>query len=150
MTPEKFLSKTCVGAKTGCREWTASICRLGYGSLGIRGKSWKAHRYSWTLFKGEIPHGLHVLHRCDNRRCVNPEHLFLGTHQENMQDMVKKNRHVSPLGERHGRCRFSDEDVRRIREAALFGAKQTDLAAAYGCRQGTISNIVRRIGRLAA
>lgn len=82
----------------GCWQWTKNKDRLGYGrlkiSLGTRllFKTSSAHRFAWELIVGEIPEGMCVLHKCDNRACCNPDHLFLGTQQDNMQDMHKKGR----------------------------------------------------------
>lgn len=76
----------------GCWNWTKSRTPEGYGHLHIHCKYWYAHRFSWVLHYGNIPEHLHVLHKCDNPGCVNPEHLFLGTHQDNMHDRDLKGR----------------------------------------------------------
>lgn len=76
-----------------CWMWIAACFWDGYGIFGVARTSLKAHRFSWQLAHGAIPQGLHCLHRCDNRRCVNPAHLFLGTNTDNIRDMVKKGRH---------------------------------------------------------
>jgi hypothetical protein len=79
----------------GCWEWAASLNDAGYGQMSVNGVPDRAHRISWHIHRGEIPDGLFVLHKCDNRRCVKPDHLFLGTHADNMRDMSRKGRHFS-------------------------------------------------------
>jgi hypothetical protein len=79
--------------KSKCWEWYGVKDKRGYGQTGRNDKYIGAHRLSWTLYRGEIPKGMHVLHRCDNPPCVNPDHLFLGTNSENQLDSVSKGRH---------------------------------------------------------
>lgn len=86
-----------VNDNKGCWEWQGSASESGYGYLSFRGRTWKAHRVSYTLFHGEIPDGLLVCHHCDNPGCVNPSHLFLGHHSTNMKDMVRKGRGASVI-----------------------------------------------------
>lgn len=77
----------------GCWNWTKFICKAGYGTITYRKVGGhRIHRLSWKLWKGSIPRGQYVLHSCDNRRCFNPDHLFLGNHQDNMKDMKNKGR----------------------------------------------------------
>jgi hypothetical protein len=76
-----------------CIEWTGSVAKNGYGRLCLNGKYILAHRLVWKMVFGAIPPGICVCHRCDNRSCINPDHLFLGTGFDNMQDMVSKGRH---------------------------------------------------------
>ncbi len=77
-------------AETGCWEWTGALNNCGYGYLGVRGKQIFAHRAAWMAFVGAIPFSKMVLHKCDNRKCINPEHLFIGTAYDNHIDMLSK------------------------------------------------------------
>ena len=91
-TIERFSKKTKINTENGCVEWTDALTRGGYGRFKYQNKSLRSHRVSYEIHYGLIPEGLHILHRCDNRKCVNPDHLFLGTHQDNMSDKADKNR----------------------------------------------------------
>jgi len=92
---ERFFLKSKV-TENGCWEWQAAMggSNNTYGVLRINKKHWYAHRLSYTLNIGDIPKGLKVCHTCDNPKCVNPDHLFLGTQYDNIQDCIKKNRKV--------------------------------------------------------
>ena len=90
---ERFFSFVSVGSADACWPWTGRKFENGYGQFKLGSKCRKASRVSWELHNGPIPEGKYVLHRCDNPPCVNPTHLFLGTHKENMSDMVAKGRH---------------------------------------------------------
>jgi len=80
---------------SGCWQWIGrSRTSTGYGKLGFQWRTYKAHRAAWLTWRGEIPKGLSVLHRCDNPLCINPEHLFLGTQEDNVRDCISKGRYV--------------------------------------------------------
>lgn len=118
----------------GCWLWTGRLSQKGYGVLYWSGAKVRAHRLAWTLTYGEIPAGQSVLHRCDVRNCCNPAHLFLGSHAENMADMVAK------LRQHH---KLSPEQVAEIRTAGKARAStQADLGARYGICQQAVSQIV--------
>lgn len=104
----------------------------------------RAHRVSWSLFRGAIPNSLNVLHRCDVRRCVNPDHLFLGTHADNTRDMISKGRgryRASP-GVTNGRAKLTEAQVVEIRARGSAGASRKKLAAEFGVASTSISGII--------
>lgn len=116
--PERFWAK--VNKTEGCWLWTASENGYGYGQIGTGPKRTnRAHVVSWILNKGPIPDGLCVLHRCDIRRCVNPDHLWLGTRDDNNKDAVEKRRNA--FGEKHGHCKLTVENIKEIRKLRKTG-----------------------------
>lgn len=127
----------------GCWNWKGALnhVRGGYGcfNTGSGRRMVGAHRFSWQLHHGPIPNGLFVLHRCDNPSCVRPEHLFLGTHEENMADMVAKGR--GQRGERQHMAKLTESDVREIRSAASRGENYGAIAKRFGVCRGNISQI---------
>lgn len=127
-----------------CWYWRGSHTNLGYGVFKALGQV-RAHRVAWVLMNGPIPKGMHVLHKCDVRCCVNPEHLFLGTHEDNMRDMVKKGRGKSPglCGEQNPVSKLTSSQVQMIRdEYSAGGVTQHQLAQKYGVTQMTINRAV--------
>jgi hypothetical protein len=93
-TPDRFWEKVRMIAPDECWVWTGAIGSDRYGKMKWRGKQWGTHRLAYTLANGEIPAGLHVCHRCDNRVCCNPAHLFLGTALDNIRDCIAKGRFI--------------------------------------------------------
>jgi hypothetical protein len=135
----RFWSK--VDMSGDCWMWTAAVNkRWGYGAFSIRGAVRRAHRIAWEIVNGPIPDDLHVCHACDNRACVNPAHLFIGTRADNMQDMIRKGRDPKP------NARLTPEQIKVIRcRWTAGGITHTKLAAEYGvCRQA-IGKIVNRM-----
>ena len=128
-----------------CWVWIAGCYKDGYGNFGSRNETLKAHRVSWELTFGAIPDGLWVLHKCDNRRCVNPGHLYLGTAWDNARDMVQRCRYSKRdcSGEHNGRAKLSRVAVEQIRELYRVGSvSYRELAARYGVSERTIGDAI--------
>jgi HNH endonuclease len=130
-----------------CWVWTAATYVAGYGMFGLGGRtdgSQGAHVVSWIMANGPIRDRLRVLHRCDNRPCVRPEHLFLGTQKDNIHDMLKKRRNVDvgAKGTANSNAKFTDQQIVSIRERFASGEKGQTLAAEFGVIPNTISRIV--------
>lgn len=136
-----FISKVKIDESTGCWEWAKSKVSE-YGRFYYRGLTRKAHRVSYELHVGLIPKGIFVCHRCDNPRCVNPEHLFLGDQTQNMADMVVKGRQPRVRGSRNGNSKLTEDEVRSIRSAE--GLTHQALADKFGVGQPLITMIRNR------
>jgi hypothetical protein len=179
-TPAKFCSRSCKNAgrtirppadrfwefvqkSESCWLWLGKPNGHGYGRFSIMRKVVLAHRYSWELAHGTVPAGLWVLHHCDNPPCVNPAHLWLGTHGDNMRDMVAKGRNGAithperiargdrgsahlhpesrPRGENHPHATFTEAQVLDIKRRLVDGERRLALAAAYRVSRGAIDGI---------
>lgn len=130
-----------------CQEWEFSVDGSGYGQVKSGpNKGRRIHRLVWAEVHGPIPDGMCACHHCDNPRCINIDHLFLGTHTDNMRDMAAKGRGVSPdvRGERHVGHKLTDADVRDIRSRVAVGANQHALAREYGVAVSLICLVVNR------
>jgi hypothetical protein len=142
----RFWAKVAKGREDQCWEWTGGILANGYGGIRVDGFYVRAHRFSWELHFGPIPfapgfHGMCVCHRCDNRRCVNPGHLFLGTNAENSADMRRKGRMPSLKGEANPLSKLTDADVIDIRTSPL---PASEMAARFLISKGNVGVIRRR------
>lgn len=145
----------------GCWLWGARVFNSGHGCFPINSKPMLAHRVSWTITNGPIPlgegyFGTCVCHKCDVRACVNPSHLFLGTHADNMADMVKKGRSArgrrhgfnvrpgsAPKGERHRSAKLKDCDVLEMRRRFACGESGNSLAREFGISSVSANRIIR-------
>jgi hypothetical protein len=123
----------------GCWTWLACKNSNGYGTFTAYRKTYGAHRFSYELHFGEIPKGMCVLHSCDNRLCVNPGHLFIGTHSDNHNDMYAKKR-CSRAGENNGRAKLSNKQIKEIQEEySSKGTYQEVLASKFKVSASTVS-----------
>jgi hypothetical protein len=137
-----FKDRTTVDPQTGCWLWQLRLGTGGYGEMrDANGRTQKTHRGAWRAVNGAIPAGLCICHRCDVRRCCNPDHLFVGTHQDNADDRGAKGRTKPPKGEGHGMSKLKDDDVRTIRALLGRGVKGAKLATLFKVSQATISHI---------
>ena len=148
-TPKEIFEKHCkFGKNDECWEWSGYITNKGYGQTKIGGRDGKliqAHRLSWIVNVGEISNDLHVLHKCDNRKCVNPNHLFLGTNQDNINDRVSKGRsshwikYVSR--DKHPACKFKESDIHDMVDMRVSGWKVKDIAKKFNSSKNHISRL---------
>jgi hypothetical protein len=150
-TEHRFHKSYIKDKDTGCWNWIgksrSGSSRL-YGRIKVDGKTTPAHRYSWELHNQKtIPKGMIVMHKCDNPQCVNPDHLSIGTHQDNMSDMVKKGRqsksnHERAKGEKNGNSKLTKKIAK-----AIFNDNrpQRQIAKSYGITQAAVSLIKRKI-----
>lgn len=142
---QRFEDKVELIPFSTCHWWTGAINTRGYGAFNTDHKTIAAHRVSYELYIGDIPDGLFVCHKCDNRLCVNPDHLFVGTNQDNMDDMYKKKRNNQPKGVNHCCAKMTEEDVLRIRLLAQNESYSISaLADKYELNSGSIWQIVHR------
>lgn len=136
---ERFYSKFIVNSENGCWEWAANRFPKGYGCFKLNGKSNAAHRISYKIHVGEIKERMVICHKCDNPCCVNPNHLFMGTQKENLQDRNLKGRSIK--GHKNGRCILTEKDIPIIKSLLKEKIDQRDIAKKFGVAQTTISSI---------
>jgi len=145
----RLKAKVEIDPRTACWNWTASLRPTGYGQMRYLGTTELAHRISWMLFRGPIPKAknrygtMNVLHHCDNPKCVNPQHLYIGDQSDNANDAVARDRWGKRgcKGEAHGRSKLTEKDVRAIR-ASEQSANQ--LADRYRVSKSAIQHVLRR------
>lgn len=145
-----FWQKVDKNGPNGCWVWMASRKERGYGQYLVGTKMHRAHRLAWTLCGRELPERpLGLAHRCDNRVCVNPEHLFVATHAENMADMARKMR-GGQTGEKNSHAKLTEDQVRTIRaeykKTTPYSGNGADLARRFNISRTVIYGIAS--GRL--
>ena len=139
-----------VDPKTGCWNWQGGK-RRGYGRLTIGSRASgdrrtvSAHRYAFEVFKGPITEGLHVCHSCDNPSCINPDHLWQGTKQENTDDRERKGRNRPPKGEKNGAAKLTTEQVTEMRNLHSSGVGYYRLSKRFGVNKKTVISAIKKI-----
>jgi len=141
----RFWAKTEKKGKDDCWEWQGWINRYGYYAIRLtrtKAMNFEAHRISYFLTHGQLPENMVVCHTCDNRICVNPSHLFLGTYQDNSSDMVRKGRQV--IGENVKGAKLSETSVREIRKLLKDGVTKYRISKIFGVSPETITFVQKR------
>jgi hypothetical protein len=150
-TSDTFWARVRGGSDDECWEWTGCVNSTGYGTVSWHGKHYTAHRVAaWLSGLVDAPDRPvssretgHVLHTCDNRRCCNPNHFFLGSFADNQRDAYRKKRRAQPRGEAHTNAKLTNQQAVEIRQRYATGEYQVPLAKEYGVSQRVISLIVR-------
>lgn len=127
--------------KKGCWVWRGSLFKDGYGQFKLGGKNWKAHRAAWFIHTGGIPKDLYVLHKCNNRKCVNIKHLYLGDHLQNMRDKVAFGVHLFGFSSPVAKLTF--KQVREIKRRKKEGEGCRKIAKDFPVCKSTINNVIR-------
>lgn len=138
---ERFETKFQKLSKIECWNWNAGKSKTGYGVFWLDGKQQSAHRVSYNFYIGTIADNMVVCHSCDNKSCVNPNHLWLGTQSDNVHDMLDKERTNQPKGEKHWNSKLTEEDVSKIREMSKT-MKNSAISRILKIARQTVYNIV--------
>lgn len=143
MSSDLFYAKVDTDGPNGCHIWRAAKNTGGYGQFRDNriGRTYQAHRFAWIQKYGAIPAGMLVLHKCHNPACVNPDHLYIGTHADNMADMKAAQRQAK--GVTNTKTKLTDQQVVLIRQQAATHT-QTELAQLYDVSQAQINRIIKR------
>lgn len=145
---KRLIEKSKLNVETQCIEWTGFKDKNGYGELciiknGIE-RFWKAHRASWLVHNGDIPNNMLVCHYCDNPSCIRIEHLFLGTHKDNMKDKMQKGRHRTHKGSECKRSKLNEIQAMEILNLKNSGISSHELCKKYNIKASTIRSIWQR------
>lgn len=149
----RLISGFSVNEETGCWDWRGHSFTNGYGSIKVFGKITLAHRFSFELHKGPVPEGMDILHSCDNKLCVNPDHLRAGTHAENMREAAERGR--IPSGDRHpsfGKTKppgIKNKLSKPVVVAGKYYSSQNEAESALGLGSGTVRYWLRNNPRKA-
>lgn len=143
---EKQISRfwSSVAKTDTCWEWQKYCNPNGYGITSFATKLYAAHRVAYFLTTGIDPGELFCCHTCDNPKCCNPSHIFLGTQKDNMRDMATKGRNVMPRGSAHAKSKVTEDQVREIRRRHATGERCTDLAREFGMSKTALMYIYQR------
>lgn len=147
LLPKRFTDNVDFSGE--CWLWTGYTSVTGYGEISSNGKKVRTHRFAWECVHGKIHDGLHVLHKCDIRNCVNPDHLSLGTHQQNMLDRLERGRNFGQKGALNGNSKLTQKDadeIRKLYKRGKGGIKSEfstiGLAKRYGVGSNAIGDII--------
>lgn len=141
----RFWSRVDKSGTNGCWLWLGCTCGSTsiYGTHGYQGKTYKAHRLAYELTHGPIPNGMLACHRCDNKLCVNPDHIFLGTQKDNISDMYRKgrNRNVSLRGEENHRSKYTTNQAVDVKTLRLNGTSMKQISELTGVSEPAVNSI---------
>lgn len=142
---KRIMARVKVNEQTDCWEWQGYKCKKGYGRITISsGKYVLVHRYMYEHCVGKIPDGLFVCHSCDNPKCCNPEHLWVGTDSDNQQDSIEKGRKNAPCGEKHWKSKITNKERKLIvKEYTLGNVGTRALAKKLGISRGMVMTAIK-------